>query len=253
MTALAAFGIVDQAPLYVSDALRVLKMSHTYAWRDGLRTCSTEVNGLCKQQPVWPVVVDSVRTLQKIGAGGHFVFFVVDSRAALSHTNISNALWPETYPEDMSFLDAMKACLVSTKGLKPSWEFERKEPSLMDYVNAAVKPSFLSDLQSQMYKINPYAFRKEVQAMCILYLAGRKSQKAMKAMLKTNLRLYYLLELMTSEKAQQFRDAVLRLHKELMIRPHKDAVDMIVKETGFMSFELLYVYKSATKLEQEQA
>lgn len=235
--ALAAFGVVDMAPLEVSDILKSLNLSHSYIFRQGVRYNTLDIDGLCKQQPVWPCVVDNLRTLRRsvLDHGQeNVVFFVTDSRAALSTTNISNMLWPEIR-EALSIESAVKKALMGSPG--GHWDLVVQEPTLMDYVNQATKPSQLNDIQAAFYKINPYAVRKEIQLLCISYLGGFTSFKKLKEKLKTSLKFGPLLDIMSSEKTRQLREAVARLSKE--------TVEEVVKDTGFVAFELNYLSKSA--------
>lgn len=238
ITALAAFGVVDHAPLELSDVLKSLNMSHTYVWRDGFRINSMDIDGGRKEQPVWPVIVQNVKTLDKVGSGGRFVYFVTDSRAALSHTNINAALWPENR-KDHHFNDCMRWVLIHSHKKNEEWVLQKNEPTLMDYVNSATKPSQLNNLQSLFYKINPYALRKEIQILCISYLAGYTSHKLMREKLKSSLKFADLLELMESPKTKALRDAVARVRTE--------PIEKVVKETGAASFELMYLIKSGTQ------
>jgi hypothetical protein len=235
MSVLAAFGVVDRAPLQVSDALKELNMSHTYTWRQGVRVNSTHIDGLALEQPVWPIVVDSLRTLSKIKVHGRYVFLVVDSRAALANANLSGHLWPEH--QTGSFTNTLKRALIESKTAQCCWELESREPSLMDYVNTATKPSQLNNIQTLLYKITPYALRKEVQALCISYIAGTTSAQSLKTKLKSNLKFAQLLELMFQEKTTKYRDACILARTVPM--------PQVVKDTGYQSFEIMYVLKSA--------
>lgn len=238
-TILGAYGVVDLAPLQVSDILRRLNMSHTFAFRQGVRYNTLSIDGLTKEQPVWPVITDSVRTMERMQLEeGRYVYFVVDSRAALSHTNITRVMWPEER-EDRTITEAIKAVLVHSHKRNLHWEYLKKEPSLMDYVNYATKPSFLNNIQTQFYKINPYALRKEVQILCISYLAGYTSYTEMKRKLKSNLKFQALFELVDSTKAKELRAAVEMTKNK--------SVEQVAKETGFATFELLYIKNSGAQ------
>ncbi len=62
---LGAFGVIDASPIQVSEALRKLNMSHTFVGGFG-RTTHATVDGLCAEQPVWPVIIDRVRNIPKV-------------------------------------------------------------------------------------------------------------------------------------------------------------------------------------------
>jgi hypothetical protein len=235
MKILAAYGILDYSPIQVSEFLRRLRMSHTV--EGGIRQSYT-VDGLCKEQPVWPVIVDKVKAIPKVSCDrGHSVLFVCDSRAALSTTNLSISLWPDHRSPDT--LAAFKTSLVIASKNAEGWDLISKEPSTLDYVNSATKPSLVNKLQTEVYKLTPYSLRKEVQQLMIAYLAGTASYSAMHKKLKSSLKLQRLAELLHLPKAKELREAVLMLGNS--------SVEEVAKKTGFETFELLYLSRSNSK------
>jgi len=164
------------------------------------------------------------------------VVFVTDARAALCQTNISSQLWPENRLL-FDIKQDLKHVLKSAHRDDFEWELKIKNPTIMDYVNTAVKPSFLNDLGTLFYKISNYQQRKEIQKLCIGYLASSTPKNKMLSALKANLKFEAILNLMTSDKAQELKDAVAQLKT--------DPVDVVANRTGLATFELLYVSKSA--------
>jgi hypothetical protein len=169
---------------------------------------------------------------------GRAVYFVCDARAALSTSNISQVLWPE-HRGLMEVTAAVKQALIAANSLTHDWQIVVNEPTIEDYVNIATKPSFFNHVQSAMYRITPYNLRKEVNLMCVAYLAGSVSITALKRKLKSSHKLDQLLTLMDSEKARELREAVGRARR--------DNVEIVAHETGFEQFEILYVLRSFEK------
>jgi hypothetical protein len=242
MKIIGAYGVIDMSPIEMSEQLRALNLSHTYLARAGFRLMQYNIDGLCKEQPVWPIVVDSIRTLSKLdqwlqAPPARAVVFVADARAALTNTNISHALWPEN--RQGGFQKALKSELKLAHRAGASWQLEITNPSIMDYVNTAVKPSILNDLQSAFYKISNYTARKEIQKLCIGWFAGQVSTARIHKALKSNIRYERIHELMQSPLALALQLAV----KELIATGEDAAV--IAKRTGFESFELMYLKRSS--------
>ena len=229
----AAFGIAYHTPLQVSEALRSLRMSHTIA--GGFRYLQMDVDGLARVQPVWPAVVDVKGVSRLYLTRSPVVLFVCDSLAALMDTNV-----------DRSFIDEAVSAVVKVKRALLSidfdahWKFRRKEATVADYVAVASKPSFLSNIQTAIYKINPYALRKEVQNLAIQYLASNVGVTKLKSKLNSSVRLEPLAQLMLSPKAQDLKEAV-RMYQRTQ------DVEVVAKDSGFATFELLYIVKSAEK------
>ena len=134
---------------------------------------------------------------------------------------------------------ALKTSLMIASKEKEGWSLINKEPSTLDYVNSATKPSLVNKLQTEVYKLTPYALRKEVQQLMIAYLAGTASYTAMHKKLKSSLKLQRLGELLHLPKAKELREAVLMLNTT--------SVEDVAKKTGFETFELLYLSRSNAK------
>jgi hypothetical protein len=200
------------------------------------------VDNLSVEQPVWPIVFDSIKALAKVRQvldwkPKRVVAFVVDARAALSQTNLSVSLWPEHSNNSGNVHLDIKRSLIKAHKEDQKWKLEITNPSIMDYVNTAVKPSLLNDLGTLFYKISNYQQRKDIQKICIGYLAGLVGKVRMVNTLKANLKFGPILQLMISDQAEHLRHAVAELKT--------DTVDRVAKRTGFATFELLYVQRSA--------
>jgi hypothetical protein len=234
---LSAFGLVDTSPYELSDMLRHIRMSHTLVG-GFVRTLHLTVDGLCSQQPVWPVVIDKVKTIKKVHIKkDHRVYFVCDSRAALAATNIRKDCWPEI--RNATVEDSIVRALLVSKAGKGDWVLKTTDLSIEHYVDIATKPSFFNNIQTQLYRITPYGLRKEVNLMCVSYLAGATSWMVLKRKLKSSLKLVQVLELMDTQKARDLREAV---------RQARSAdVEVVAKATSFETFEILYVLRSHEK------
>jgi hypothetical protein len=195
-----------------------------------------EVSGGQAEQPAWPVVIDRVSAIKRVATPRQrLIYLITDSRAALSVTNASHAMWPENR-ESLSFDKMLRLVLQSTTSRGEPFAFKKVEPSIADYVNAATKPSFLNHIQTAIYKIVPYALQKEVRVLSIAYLAGAVNQTVLRRKLRSNFKLEELADLMLSDKAKSLRDAVALLKNM--------PVDQVAKKTSFETFEINYVANS---------
>jgi hypothetical protein len=248
MKILAAFGIIDMSPFELSDVLRDLNLSHTCVWRSGLRCAAYDVDGLCKEQPAWPIIFDSIRSLSKLehaipNPPKRSIIFVADARAALSNTNIAADLWPENRRGPFNL--CLTTWLRKVHKDNESWKLEMRNPSIMDYVNTAVNPSILNDLQSAFYRISNYAARKEIQKLCISWLSGTTSWSKIDKVLKSNIRYEKVYALMQSPLAAKLKEAVHQL------KTGAEPADKVAKQTGFEPFELLYIVRSSASSDEK--
>jgi hypothetical protein len=233
---LGAWGLIDYSPVQMSEVLTSLRLSHSIVGR--LRDQRLTYDGLSAEQPVWPVIADSIDAMVKVKTKrSHLVYLVCDSRAALAATNIYRGMWPEYRVDDI--IESTKRSLVMALEKGKKWDLVRNELTVLDYVNIAAKPSFLNDLQTLFYKINPYSLRKEVQLSCIGYLGGSLSYTAMRQVMNQSLKLAPIMALMTSEKARRLRTAVLSLNQL--------TVEQSSRTFDFETFEILYIAKSQAK------
>jgi hypothetical protein len=169
-------------------------------------------------QPMPVHVSDSVKDYR-----AKTVNFIVASLAELSLTNFTSL-----QIED-NLLSSLKAALTKPVFIKPTF----KVLTSMDYVNQVAKPSLLNKIQTEIYKIQPYALRKQTQVIVLDYFNNRISQRQLKQMMSNNLKQEAILPLLM--QAQSLRDAVARLGKE--------TVEEVAASTGHPTFELLYLSK----------
>lgn len=232
---LGAFGVIDASPIQVSEALRKLNMSHTFVGGFG-RTTHATVDGLCAEQPVWPVIIDRVRNIPKVAIPyDRVVYFVCDARSQLAMSNLSKQLWPDTRVLDLHLAIGV-AMVDATQNPGEPWELKVNEPTLDEYVRQAAQPSFMNFLQARACKINPYSLRKEMQKMAVAYLAGGISLLALRRAYRGNSKLADLLTLMESDDALRLRNAVQAARTV--------GVEAAAQEFNLEQFELNYVLKS---------
>lgn len=229
---LQAYGLVDCAPIQISLTLKRLHMSHTVL---GWKSQQLEVDGLTREQPVWPVVIDGIKNVNRVQTPhDRCVYFVCDGRAALNYANLSRALWPENRPH--ALVESIKQSLIQATTNPIDWKLEVNEPNIVEYVKVAVKPSFINHIQAIVQKITPYAKSKETRLVCIAYLAGGVGIQALRRYLKSSLKFSDLLVLMDSDAALNMRNAVAALKTK--------SIETVTEEFGVESFELMYIVKS---------
>lgn len=210
------YGTSKHSPLQISHALSALRVSHTLTVNRETRIVNKK-----RPQPRAVHVTDELAGYRK-GA----VNFIVASLAELGMTNYM----PLAY-QDLT--DALKCALLSDSTINP----KITKLSELDYVNLVAKPSLLNKIQTEIYKIQPYALRKQTQQTVLDYLNSRVSKKGLRDALSNNLKHETLLPLVLS--AESLRNAVARLDKET---PEEIAAD-----TGHPTFELLYLSKERKK------
>jgi len=237
------FGVIDHSPIEVSEALVRMRVSHTIEggyMRHMVRT----LDGLCDYQPAWPVVIDTLKAVPKVRTERDpMIYLICDSRAALANTNTDKLLW-DTDNGKGGFDHMLRVALNVSRLALPKWALQRNDPSIDDYVNASSKPSFMNNVQTAIYKISPYDFRKEVQGMVIMYLSSRTGPAKLKAKLRSSFKLDPLAELLSDPRARALREAC-----ETLIRTGMDA-EVIAKNTGVASFDMLYLVNSSRKLSE---
>jgi len=135
--------------------------------------------------------------------------------------------------------DDVGEALRAARSLAPI-ELRISTPKIMDYVNTAVKPSFLMGVQTALYQIANPTLRKTVQSAVVQFFDTKLSLTALCKMLKENYRTEHLVALVASAEALALREAVLRFRKG------EDLLNLEL-ETKFMSFDLLYIVRSSDK------
>jgi hypothetical protein len=232
-----SFGLVDCSPVEASEILKRLNLSHSVVG-GFIRTMAYTYEANVAEQPAWPVVIDKLKTIPKIRTKkSPLIYFVCDARDVLAQSNMSQQLWPERRSKSLDL--AIADALVDSMNLEKPWHLTINEPSLSDYVLLASKPAFLNLIQGSIYRITPYPKRKEVQRLCIQYLAGNVPLAKVKTLLKSSLKFNDLLSMMDSDKALNLREAI----RATSSRP----VEQVCKDFGVEQFEVMYVIKSASQ------
>lgn len=232
MKIIQAFG-VPSSPLQVSDILTNLHVGHTLI-SGTMRAINTEKH-LAKEQPAWPVVLPSIAAIPKNTCKmPNQILFVCDALALLSTCNI------RLIKADAIYDSIRSALLYAAANPVEDWHLERREPSIQDYVSNATKPSFLNNLQTEIYRITPYDLRKQIQAQIIGYLAGVESRTKLLAKLASSHKLTKLAELVKDPKSVALHNAVAQYKRT-------QAIEATALETGFETFEILYISNSSRK------
>lgn len=220
--------VVFATPVYsaweISDALSQLRVSHSILVK---KTTPPLVRNLSRPQPKWVHVSASVYDLRR-GS----VNFITASYAELSLTN-----YPR-FPESMDLDAGLRHMLQNPVLTAPS--VTKMRP--IDYVNQVSKPSLLNNIQTQVYKIQPYSLRKETQAMILDFFGSKISKKTMVYALRRSFKTAGLIPLM--EQGLALRDAVARLKSE--------SVEAVAQDTGIPTFDLLYLSKVRKPAEEDK-
>src|SRR5690606_19140311 len=198
-TTVAAFGVSGIAPMYISRALSQLTVSHLTCGYDRsvFRHRTTRVKAQCTEPPALPVICVGLDAINKFKSSYHrHVLFVCDCADILRH--------PSSQPLPGKGTDILSERVKSA--LLAPWDSNMTvkvdAPSFLDYVDKASKPSLLRDIQTLVYKITPYALRKEIQHAVLQYLDGRISRKALFLLLDKTLRGPQLKALLQGPSAQ---------------------------------------------------
>jgi hypothetical protein len=233
------FGI-HSSPFIVSSSLRNLNVSHTVF--SGETKLIKSVVNLSKEQPAWPIILPSIKTINRYkDSGEKQILFVCDALAALSHCNVKIIKIDD-------ITNRIKDALIYSieNPLNDSaWKLIEKEPSVLDYVTHATKPSFLNGLQSAIYKITPYALRKEIQELIIGYLGGTETRSKLSDKLNSNYKLDALKELIKNDKFANLRNAVTAYKKT-------NDVEETAKLFECETFEILYLARSSANTSEDK-
>jgi hypothetical protein len=228
-----AFGI-SESPIKIGDVFKDLGISYGLVSK-----AEVKIFHYATEQPALPIILPSVAMAKKYEPKtGRQVLFICDALVALSECNIRIIRHQDLRANVESALRFAVA--------HPEQDFQLVHKSLTtaDYVNVATKPSYLNFIQTALYKISKYQLRKEVQLMIVQYLNSDIKLPALKAKLKSNLKLGDILTLVLDPRAIDLRSAV-KAYKE---SPKDSAhLEQIAQEWGFDTFEILYVVNSASR------
>lgn len=215
-TKVAVWGSVAHSEWDISDALRELRVSHTVDPRDKTKAC--QIVSVGYPQPKHVHVTTTLKTMMP-----QAVNFIVASYGALGDTNIPNL--PFTSARGLG--EALKVALLSAQ----TTSIRVTKLSPVDYINQIAKPSLLNKIQTEILRIQPYALRKEVQAMMLDYFNSRIAKKTIISFLNRSLRL------------ERLRDTILLgddLRAAVALLSQMDA-EAVQGQTGVPSFDIMYL------------
>ena len=123
---------------------------------------------------------------------------------------------------------------------------EIKTASVMDFVNVAVKPSILTDIQTSLYRISNPQLRKSAQTGIVRTLDSKQSLFKLIRELKANFYTEPLGELAQKPEFEALKAAVLRFRKG------EDPLS-IELSSQFTSFDILYIARSSDLIDKGAA
>lgn len=231
---LKAWAVSTWVPVDLTEALTELQVSHTIVgWStEEHRLRARDIDGLAAEQPAWPVIAHSVSDIPRIRINRERqILFVCDSAPALANVNLT------PLPEARTLRQSL---VLALRQLGGNWELVSTEPDIQDYVALASKPSFLNQLQTAIYKINPYADRKIIQQKIIYFLGGKLSINAMREILRSSYKYEPIRELLNLPEAVVLSNAVARA------RAGEDSEE-VAEELGIEPFDISYILSSVNK------
>lgn len=235
-----AYGIPDASAHEVSEILDDLGVVHSIVGGKSTRTFQI-LNGVSKLG-ISVYLISGIGNIHKISAPeGAAIYFVCCSPTALEESNLSDALSPNKRPASLK--EAILGALNTP--IEEDWELTINEPKLLDFVQIAVKPMFVNQLQKLVQGITPYAKSKEARSLCVSYLCGETTRDEMLNRLKSSLKFSAIAELMSSEKAALLRAAIGEY------KSNTKPLERICEQYGFETFEILYPVNSRSAEEGE--
>ena len=239
---LACYGIPNVSASQVMQNLDSLKVSYSVCgllvskkfWSRQILANRGQVKwSINNGQPAWIVVADSLQAALRLPElQTDYILIICDSDVALKS---SNANYVE-YKDNNTIKTILKLSLKSK--LPNNWKLTVVEDNIMGYVKIASKPSFLNFIQTEIYRITPYALRKNVQGLVIAYLDSNVPFKTLKSKLQSSYKLNTLLELAADSKALNLRKAVAAFKSSKNL-------EATALEYGVETFEILYVTRSS--------
>jgi hypothetical protein len=213
------FCTSSYSPLEISISLRRLNISHSRNIGGAVKRVDRK-----RDQPLSVHVTDILTDFKP-----NTVNFIVAAKAELGLTNFVDVATVSNGEGDLDRL--LVRALTNPKLIVP----KIKVLTPMDYVHQVAKPSLLNKIQTEIHKIQPYALRKQAQALVLDFLNNRISDRQLKQAMSDNLKLEILLPKVL--EASSLRDAVKRL------KAGKETVEEVAISTGHPTFELLYISK----------
>lgn len=231
MKILQAYGLTSSL-IKVSEQFIALNISHSILTKNKLQVVERVVD-LGVTQPAWPVLMDTLSCVNRVLINrSPQILFVCDSLSSIELCNIS-----QIKTDDLKSTLRKALIYAVANPIENGWVLTSKEPSLEEYVKAVTKPQILNEIQTLLYKIAPYALRKEVQAMVISYLAGDLQQSVLRAKLQSSYKLTDILNICFDAKAENLRKAVIAFNK-------CKNIDLVSSEYNIHSFQILYITRS---------
>ncbi len=209
------WATADQSLWQISNTLRALNVSHTIESSE--RAGKLRTVALGHKQP--RQVHLTTRPVFVTGA----INFISMPFALLADSN-----YPQMPSGDLK--PVLMHCLMNAVRIEP----EIKNMKAADYVMALARPSILNKIQTEVYRIQPYDLRKQVQSLIIKFFNGVISLRTMNQFLDRSIKTERLKPLIN--EGVPLRDAVLMMK-------HRTAED-IAAETGVQAFDLNYLTKS---------
>lgn len=203
----------------ISTVLRSLNVTHTIAPEARHLPCRVIKMGF--PQPI------AVHLAQRVdGYRLNAVNFISASVAELSDTNFMAFPHPDLE-------QALKKMLRSSEAVTPMI----RKRTAADYVKELAQPSILQNVQSEVYRIQPYALQKETKALVLDFFNSRISVRDTMHQLEKSMKTERLKELFKA--AMPLRLAVA----QLKFKP----VEVVAAETGVSAFDLRYLTRSKSK------
>lgn len=229
-----AWAVSKWTPAQVTEALTDLRVSHTVVgWSPKLHKLRHQrIDGLNPRQPAWPIVTHSVKDIPRIRVKKtRQILFVCDSIPALSHANLCPL--PDLPTLERSIKKALQV-------MDDDWSLTFNEPNIQDFVALASKPSFLNQVQTAIYKINPYSDRKIIQSKVIMFLGGKLSIPSLRETLRSSYKYDPIRELLNKPEAVALKNAIDR------VRAGEEG-DLVAEEMGIEAFDISYILSSLVK------
>lgn len=197
------------------------------------------VNGQYKEQknsnPTDIIVVEGIDKVQRIKAQ---TIIVVDSKPVLDLSNVDRLLYPRM--NERSLLASLKKAVAN----KQTVDLQIKDISLQEVVDKLTTKSILTDVQTLVNKVNPYDLRKKVHKVIISYIYGVLPFAQVKQFFTASPKLSNLFDVCKSKQVKTIKKAVADYKKT-----HNE--ELVAKQYGVHTFEILYIYNSYKKLETE--
>lgn len=238
-----AYGISDATPYAVSEILDELGVAHSIV--GGKPTRTYQILNKVSDYGISVYLISGIRNIHKIAPmSRHSIYFVCCAQTALEESNLSDVLSPNKRTGSLK-----ESILTELKSpFETDWQLTLNQPRLLDFVQVAVKPMFVNQLQKLVQSITPYAKSKEARSLCVSYLCGETSRDEMLIHLTGSLKYSAIADLMRTEKAAQLRAAIGEY------KSNNKPLERICEQYGFESFEILYPVnsRSAEEVDDEE-